>query len=71
LTPRSSCGATPTGPCWSAAWSRRRNFRAATAITNAAGIFHLARPLNFAGMPEVAGRLERHWLDIGLTEKAA
>ena len=46
-------------------------FRAATAIANAAGIFHLTRALNFAAMPEVVGWLEQHWLDIGLTEKAA
>jgi hypothetical protein len=46
-------------------------FHAATAIANAAGIFHLTRALNFAAMPEVVGWLEQHWLDIGLTEKAA
>jgi len=46
-------------------------FRAATAIANAAGIFHLTRALNFAAMPEVVGWLEQHWLDIGLTERAA
>ena len=46
-------------------------FRAATAIANAAGIFYLTRALNFSAMPEVAGWLEQHWLDIGLTEKAA
>lgn len=46
-------------------------FRAATAIANAAGIFHLTRPLNFAVLPEVIGGLAQHWLDIGLTEKAA
>jgi HPr Serine kinase C-terminal domain len=46
-------------------------FRAATAIANAPGIFHLTRALNFAVMPEVVGWLEQHWLDIGLTEKAA
>ena len=46
-------------------------FRAATAIANVAGIFHLTRALNFAAMPEVVGWLEQHWLDVGLTEKAA
>lgn len=46
-------------------------FRAATAIANAAGIFHLTRPLNFAALPEVIGGLAQHWLDIGLSEKAA
>lgn len=46
-------------------------FRAATAIANAAGIFHLTRALNFAAMPEVVGMLERHWLDNGLMWKAA
>ena len=46
-------------------------FYAATAIANAAGIFHLTRPLNFAALPEVVGGLAQHWLDIGLTEKAA
>ena len=46
-------------------------FRAATAIANAAGIFHLTRALNFAAMPDVTGWLEQHWLDIGLTERAA
>lgn len=46
-------------------------FRAATAIANAAGIFHLTRALNFKHMPEVVALLEQHWLDIGLTEKAA
>jgi len=46
-------------------------FYAATAIANAAGIFHLTRPFNFAALPEVVGGLAQHWLDIGLTEKAA
>ena len=46
-------------------------FHAATAIANAAGIFHLTRALNFAAMPEVMAQLERHWLDIGLAEPAA
>jgi hypothetical protein len=46
-------------------------FHAATAIANAAGIFHLTRPLNFAAMPDILASLERHWLEIGLMEKAA
>lgn len=46
-------------------------FRAATAIANVAGIFNLTRPLQFAAMPDVVGWLEQHWLEIGLTEKAA
>jgi hypothetical protein len=46
-------------------------FRAATAIANAAGIYHLTRALNFAHMPEVVAQLEAHWRDIGLAEKAA
>jgi hypothetical protein len=46
-------------------------FHAATAIANAAGIFHLSRPFDFAKMPEVLGWLERHWLDLQLTEQAA
>lgn len=46
-------------------------FRAATAIANVAGIFHLTRALNFAVMPEGVNSLEQHWLDIGLAEKAA
>ncbi len=46
-------------------------FRAATTIANVAGIFHLTRPLDFAAVPKVVAWLERHWLDIGLMEKAA
>ena len=46
-------------------------FRAATAIANIAGIFHLTRALNFERMPEVVAQLEQHWTDIGLTERAA
>ena len=46
-------------------------FRAATAIANSAGIFHLTRALNFDRMPEVVAQLERHWVDIGLPERAA
>ena len=46
-------------------------FRAATAIANTAGIFHLSRTLNFAAMPDVLGWLEQHWRDTGLMEAAA
>ena len=46
-------------------------FRAATTIANSAGIFHLTRALNFDRMPEVIAQLEQHWVDIGLTERAA
>ena len=46
-------------------------FRAATTIANVAGIFHLTRTLQFAAMPEVVAGLEQHWLELGLTEKAA
>ena len=46
-------------------------FRAATQIANSAGIFHLTRALKFDHMPGVIAQLEQHWLDIGLTERAA
>ena len=46
-------------------------FHAAATIANKAGIFHLNRKLDFAAMPEVILSLERHWREIGLTEKAA
>lgn len=46
-------------------------FRAATAIANVAGIFHLTRRFDFKAMPECISSLEQHWLDIGLSEKAA
>jgi hypothetical protein len=46
-------------------------FRAATTIANVAGIFYLTRTLQFAAMPEVVAGLEQHWLELGLTEKAA
>jgi hypothetical protein len=46
-------------------------FHAATTIANAAGIFYLTRPMDFAKMPDVIGWLEAHWLDLRLTEKAA
>jgi hypothetical protein len=46
-------------------------FHAATTIANRAGIHYLTRALDFAAMPDVVARLERHWQDIGLMEKAA
>jgi hypothetical protein len=46
-------------------------FHAAATIANNAGIFHLTRKLDFAAMPEVVSSLERHWLELGLMEKAA
>jgi hypothetical protein len=46
-------------------------FHAAATIANNAGIFRLTRKLDFAAMAEVVLSLERHWLEIGLMEKAA
>lgn len=46
-------------------------FRAAAALADTAGIFHLTRAFDFARMPDTLGMLERHWLDLGLLEKAA
>lgn len=46
-------------------------FYAATGVATTAGIFQLTRPLDFAALPETVGALEQHWLDVGLTEKAA
>jgi hypothetical protein len=46
-------------------------FHAAATIANNAGIFHLTRKLDFAAMPDVVSLLKRHWLEIGLMEKAA
>ena len=46
-------------------------FKMATTVADKAGIFFLTRALDFATMPEVVSRLERHWLDIGLLERAA
>ena len=43
-------------------------FHAAATIANNAGI---TRKLDFAAMPDVVSSLERHWLEIGLMEKAA
>ena len=46
-------------------------FHAATAVGNFAGIYHLTRALDFAQMPKVIAWLEQHWVELGLTEKAA
>ncbi len=46
-------------------------FHAATAIGNAAGIFHLTRALDFAKMAEVICMLEAHWRETSLMEQAA
>ena len=46
---------------------QQANYMHATAaISGAAGIFHLTRPLVFAEMPQVAARLEAHWRALGL-----
>lgn len=50
---------------------RANYFHAAAVIANSAGIYYLTRALDFAAMPDVIARLERHWLDIGLAKKAA
>lgn len=50
---------------------RANYFHAAATIADAAGIFYLTRALDFAGMADVVSRLERHWTDIGLAQKAA
>jgi len=46
-------------------------FRAAAAIANVAGIYHLTRRLDFAKMAQVIQSLETHWQELGLQEKAA
>jgi hypothetical protein len=46
-------------------------FHAATTIANVAGIFYLTRALDFGKMPDVIARLEQHWLELRLMEKAA
>jgi hypothetical protein len=46
-------------------------FHAATTIANKAGIFYLTRTLDFTAIPQIVSSLERHWLDIGVAEKAA
>ena len=50
---------------------RENYFLAAGQVGNTHGLFHLTRVRDFAAMPEVIAMLERHWADIGLTEKAA
>lgn len=45
-------------------------FRSVMKIVNAAGLFRLTRPLDFGGIPKVLSCLERHWCEIGLTERA-
>jgi len=46
-------------------------FHAAAAISNAAGIFHLTRALDFARMGEVVSLLRDHWAEIGLLQATA
>lgn len=46
-------------------------FRLAAEIANKSGIFLLTRPWSFDAMTEVVSRLERHWCDLGVTEKVA
>jgi hypothetical protein len=50
---------------------RANYFHAATTIADRVGVFLLTRTLDFAEMPDVISRLERHWSEIGLTEHAA
>jgi hypothetical protein len=50
---------------------QRDYFHGAAAIANAAGIYHLTRVLDFGKVPETVAMLEQHWLDLGLTERAA
>jgi hypothetical protein len=50
---------------------KARYFRAATALANLAGVFHLTRALDFDTLPQVVASLERHWMDLRLTEAAA
>jgi hypothetical protein len=45
---------------------REMYFRAAAAMTAAAGVFHLTRPLVFARLPDTIAMLQRHWRQIGL-----
>jgi len=47
---------------------RAQYFQAVAAISNTAGVFDLCRALDFAQMPEIIGWLERHWVEIGLTD---
>lgn len=41
-------------------------FQSAATIAAKAGVFFLTRPLNFAAMPLVLGRLEQHWRDLDM-----
>jgi len=50
---------------------KARYFHAATAVANAAGVFHLTRALDFNSLPHVVESLEQHWVDLQLMEKAA
>ena len=52
---------------------RQKNeyFHAAVAIANAAGIFHLTRPLQFAALPDTVSSLESHWRETGLLAGAS
>src|SRR5580704_14445669 len=50
---------------------KARYFRAATAIANLAGVFHLTRALDFDALPQVVASLEQHWQDLRLLEQAA
>jgi hypothetical protein len=44
---------------------------AAAGIAAHGGVFILNRPLDFAAMPAVTGRLEEHWRDLGLLGAAS
>jgi hypothetical protein len=46
-------------------------FHAAAQIVDKAGVFRLTRRLDFAVMADVVSWLERHWGEVGVTEKAA
>lgn len=48
-----------------------RYFHAATRIADAAGVFILTRPFEFAAMPDVLASLQTHWREIGLTPSSA
>lgn len=44
--------------------------QSSASIIAAAGLYLLHRPLDFAAMPAVIGRLEQHWRETGLLERA-
>jgi hypothetical protein len=44
---------------------------AAASIVRSAGVFTLARRLDFAAMAEVVGQLEAHWAGLGFLKRAA